>query len=388
MRFEEEEEAPPLNLQGDLTALSALKQVLAGLRGAEALLEQACPPACPAPLLPQRAPVLPALHDFDCICLAAAVHAACMRLARVPRLAHSPGSGGSERSRTTPHSFHCICLAAARSRGLHAACSCAPPRSQPRRPATTLPPTQLSSLSLDCLALGDGFTSLPHLTSLSLAPQQGASITLCGLPRLARLSVDLSLSGSSGRDLLSAVRSSVHVPPGHGLSSLQHLELRCFVWRNWRAEGDDDGTGSTDSSGSEASGSKAGSEESGSESSSEAGSSAAGSGEAGSSAAGGSELDSASSASGWDSSSLASDAGEASSGDDEEQEEVEEAGAAEAMADDIEGEEEAESGLLQASWGFLQQNGGSADGDQEEQAHPMAALEQRCAFARTFARAS
>ncbi|KAL4858145.1 hypothetical protein ACK3TF_001640 [Chlorella vulgaris] len=120
---------------------------------------------------------------------------------------------------------------------------------------------QLSSLSLDSLGCGDGLHTLTSLQRLSLAPQAGARITLRGLPLLRRLVLDLS-AGSSGRDLLSEAHSLVYVPAqGHGLASLQELELRCFVWRQWQAAGSDAGT----SAGSGAAGEQLEGEEGGSE---------------------------------------------------------------------------------------------------------------------------
>ncbi|PRW34007.1 calcium-binding hemolysin [Chlorella sorokiniana] len=248
---------------------------------------------------------------------------------------------------------------------------------------------QLASLSLDGLASGEGLSALPHLTALSISPAQGARIRLHGLPRLRRLVCDLGSSGSSGRELLSE-RASVHVPAaGHGLDSLAQLELRCFVWRHWEAEGSEGG-------GSDDGGSAGGSSGSGSSEGDDAGSGV------GSEAASGSEWDegqheeeeeeeeeedeasSGSSGSG-DSEAGSSEAGsEAAAGmalDGWEEEEDEEAGEGGGAAADGEEEgwqeEEQAAGLLEASWGFMQHAQGGSGGTTSAQGVPaIVSLEQ------------
>lgn len=198
---------------------------------------------------------------------------------------------------------------------------------------------QLRDLSLDCLASGEGLAALTQLTSLALAPQQGARIALRGLPRLRRLALDLS-SGSCGWDLLSPDRSSAHVPAGgHGLASLAELELRCFVWRHYCEAGaaSDDGGGSGGSS---------------------------------------------ETAADTDSSGDGSDGEEADSlaADEEGMEEEGAAGADAAWPEEEEGEAEDgghPAGLLQASWGFLQELQPPAAGGPDLAAAALAALEQR-----------
>ncbi|KAL4436703.1 hypothetical protein ABPG75_003842 [Micractinium tetrahymenae] len=241
---------------------------------------------------------------------------------------------------------------------------------------------QLCSLSLDNLGRGEGLPSLSQLTSLSLAPQQGARITLHGLPRLCHLAVDLSF-GSCGRDLLSEERSTVHVPADHGLAGLQQLELRCFVWRHWEAAGSSRAGGS-------AAGSDAGSEASseGSEASSDAGSDDGAGSEAGSEGSDSSmsEEGGTSEAGEEAGEAASSSAGSDASADSFAAADMEEV-AAEGAAEVAEGapedqEEEAEEaaeqqgpGLLEASWGFLQR--GSAGASATQQAHAMLSLEQR-----------
>jgi hypothetical protein len=214
-------------------------------------------------------------------------------------------------------------------------------------------------LHLDSLGGGEGLTALTQLTCLSLAPQCAARICVRGLPRLRRLCVDLS-SASCGRDLLSAARSTVHVPAkAHGLAALAELELRCLVWRHWQA-------GASEADGQD--GAEATSSTDCSEASSDASSSGEGSEEE--------EEDASSSA--------------ASSDGAEEQDEDEEgqapdwasdadgkppaaaaapAGVADGVADAQQG---SAAGLLDASWGFLQQQAVAG-----LQARPLACLEQR-----------
>ena len=225
---------------------------------------------------------------------------------------------------------------------------------------SSLPAPQLSDLSLDALASGEGLPRLSRLTALRLAPQQGARITLAGLPLLRRLCLDLS-AGSCGRDLLSAARGGVHVPPGgHGLRQLRELELRCFVWRPQHA-GDSDDSSSSDASSSDGSSSNDASSSDGS-SSSDASSS-----------------DGSSSDSGNDGSSDGSEMWEAESGADsrsDEELDAEEAEAWPQAAAEAQGGEGAAAGLRDASWAFLRrrQQEDSCDG---AEVGAVVALEQR-----------
>ncbi len=225
---------------------------------------------------------------------------------------------------------------------------------------------QLSSLCLDNLGCGEGLPALTQLTSLSLAPQQGARVVLRGMPRLRRLAVDLSC-GSCGRDLLSEERGAVHVPADHGLAALRHLELRCFVWRHWEAAGSSaagssDGSDASSESTSVASSSAEGSNAGGSEAGSE------GSGSASEGGAG-SEADSDAS---WDDMDAdledAAGAGPPAGAEGAPHQE-------EHAGEEEEEEQQQGQGLLEASWGFMRHGGASAGAPQ--QAHAMLSLEQR-----------
>ena len=254
---------------------------------------------------------------------------------------------------------------------------------------------QLAALCLDSMGCGEGLPTLTQLTRLSLAPQQGARIVLQGLPLLRQLAIDLS-AGSCGRDLVSAGRSSVHVPAqGHGLHSLAQLELRCFVWRQWEAHsgdtgdhGDDSSDGSSDAGGSEQQG-DAGSEGSVSSESSAGGASSAssaegsdaGAGSVGSWQEGGDGSAAASSEAGSDEDWADEAAGSEAEGEEMEVELLAAGGAEAAAEDEEEGgsdeeqheQEEEAVGLLEASWGFLA--GGQQGAGQQTGA--MASLEQR-----------
>lgn len=241
-------------------------------------------------------------------------------------------------------------------------------------------PPQLAHLSLDGLASGEGLSALSHLTTLAISPAQGARIRLHGLPRLQRLVCDLGSSGSSGRELLGE-RASVHVPAaGHGLASLAHLELRCFVWRHWEAGASADGSDGvgSDAGGSEDGGDNASEEEdadAGSGAGSEAGSDGSdgsGEGEDAASSGGGSGSEAGSSEAGSEvADEMALDGWEAA-----EEEEAGEGQGGGPAADEEEEEEEA-AGLLEASWGFMQQGPGSSAGGEGQGVPAIVSLEQR-----------
>ncbi len=252
---------------------------------------------------------------------------------------------------------------------------------------------QLADLSLDGLASGEGLSTLAHLTSLAIAPAQGARISLHGLPRLQRLVCDLGSSGSSGRELLSE-RASVHVPAaGHGLASLSQLELRCFVWRHWEADGGSedggsDGSSSEDGSGS---GSEGGDGDASSAAGSEAASSSGGSSgweeeeqdDATSSGSSSSDGGSGGSGSAESSSMAGSEAMDEMAVDGWEAEEVqaaEDGGAAAHGAEEgwQEEEEQQAAGLLEASWGFMQRGRNNSGAASAQGVPAIVSLEQRC----------
>ena len=238
---------------------------------------------------------------------------------------------------------------------------------------------------MDGLASGEGLPALAHLTALAISPAQGARIRLHSLPRLQRLVCDLGSSGSSGRELVSE-QASVHVPAaGHGLPSLAQLELRCFVWRHWEADGSEDG----------------GSQDGGSSSSSSEDGSQSGSSSSDNSSEG--EAASDSSSSEWDDEEPEEDAasiGNSASGSEdgssvagtdaademavdgwEEEEEAAGEAAAGGEADDDDGVEEEEevqgAGLLEASWGFMQQGRGGGRAASAQGVPAIVSLEQR-----------